>query len=267
MQKKYIQPPPYPIASVDNALRILQILRDQGSVRLTDIATDLGVAVSTAHRLMAMLVYRGFAVQEDSKRYAPSPVLGVGAVSSSWHREVRQVLQPALEALCALFDETANLMVRIGAHVRFLYSVEATAILRVGDRAGSVLPARSTSGGKALLSYQSHDYLGRLYLENVGLAAEHRLSPAEFQELLHELATVRAQGFAVNREESESGVGAIGLVVLEPAGRPIAAFSLSSPISRFDRLCSPDALAHLFQAQQEMTEALREAGLDKPDSR
>ncbi|GAA0995779.1 IclR family transcriptional regulator [Acrocarpospora macrocephala] len=264
MQKNYIQRPPYPIASVDNALRILQILRDQGSVRLTDIATDLGVAVSTAHRLMAMLVYRGFAIQEDSKRYAPSPVLGVGAVSSTWHREVRQVLQPALEALCARFDETSNLMVRVGAHVRFLYSVEATAILRVGDRAGSVLAARSTSGGKALLSFQSPDYLARLYLGNG--TAEHRLSPAEFSELLNELATVRARGYATNREESESGLGAIGLPVLDSAGRPLAAFSLATPISRFDRLLTPDSLAHLFEAQQDMTRALRDAGLEQPDS-
>ena len=57
--------PPYSIDSVDNALRILQTLRDSGQVRVSDVAAELGIARSTAHRLLAMLVYRDFAVQAD----------------------------------------------------------------------------------------------------------------------------------------------------------------------------------------------------------
>ena len=50
--------PPYPLQSVDNALRLAQLLQTEGSLRLTDAAARLNVAPSTAHRLLAMLVYR-----------------------------------------------------------------------------------------------------------------------------------------------------------------------------------------------------------------
>ena len=47
------------------------MLRDVGALRLKEAAEELAIAPSTAHRLFAMLVYRGFAVQ-DEKRLSPS---------------------------------------------------------------------------------------------------------------------------------------------------------------------------------------------------
>lgn len=266
MQKTFIQPPPYPIASVDNALRIIQMLRDQGDVRLTDLATELGIAVSTAHRLMAMLVYRGFAVQGDSKRYTAGPALGAKAVSTTWNREIRQVLRPILEQLCVSLEATTNLLVRMGAYVRFLQSVEATSTLRVGDRAGALLPARLTSGGKALLAHESTDYLARLYLSRASANARIGLRRGEFDALLAELRTVRRRGYAINREESEGGIGAIGFAILGPDSRPLAAVSVATVIVRLDLLLTAPRLAQLADARGEMQELLHAAALDSPDS-
>ena len=74
--QKAIQRPAYLLESVDNALRLLQMLRDVGAVRLNQAATELGIARSTAHRLLAMLVYRGFAVQDEKRTYHPGPAMG-----------------------------------------------------------------------------------------------------------------------------------------------------------------------------------------------
>ena len=54
-QKKPVQKrPTYSIEAVDNALQLLQLLRDGGTLRLKDAAAELGVAPSTAHRLLAI---------------------------------------------------------------------------------------------------------------------------------------------------------------------------------------------------------------------
>jgi hypothetical protein len=55
---KAIERPTYLLESVDNALKLLQMLRDVGALRLKDAAKELGIAPSTAHRLFAMLLYR-----------------------------------------------------------------------------------------------------------------------------------------------------------------------------------------------------------------
>jgi DNA-binding IclR family transcriptional regulator len=56
--------PQYPIASVDNALRLILLLGEHSEIRLTEASEYLGVASSTAHRLLAMLQYRGFVRQD-----------------------------------------------------------------------------------------------------------------------------------------------------------------------------------------------------------
>jgi IclR family transcriptional regulator, acetate operon repressor len=40
---------------VENALRLLRMLRDRPSIRVSEAAAELSVARSTAHRLLAML--------------------------------------------------------------------------------------------------------------------------------------------------------------------------------------------------------------------
>ena len=144
--------PTYSIEAVDNALQLLQLLRDVGSLRLKDAAAELGVAPSTAHRLLAMLVYRGFAVQDETRRYVPGPAMGAGPAGFSWTRQLRDISRPHMEVLCARTNETVNLMIRVGTKVRFLDTVESSNILRVGDRQGTLLPAHKASGGKAILA-------------------------------------------------------------------------------------------------------------------
>ena len=119
--------PAYSLQSVDNVLRLLQMLRDSGGVRLKDVAQELGIAPSTAHRLLSMLVYRGFAVQDDSRRYLAGPGLGVSVPESGSHSRLRALVQPYLELLSERTHETTNLMVRVGTTVRFLSSVEGAA--------------------------------------------------------------------------------------------------------------------------------------------
>src|SRR6201988_3819248 len=60
--------PAYPIASVNNALLLLLLFREQPRVRLTDACKYLGGAHSTAHRLLAMLAHHGFVQQEPVTR-------------------------------------------------------------------------------------------------------------------------------------------------------------------------------------------------------
>src|SRR5215218_3306850 len=115
--------PTYSIEAVDNALQLLQLLRDGGSLRLKDAASELGVAPSTAHRLLAMLVYRGFAVQDETRRYVPGPAMGAGPAGVSWTRPLREISRPHMELLSAQTSETVNLMIRVGTKVRFLDTV------------------------------------------------------------------------------------------------------------------------------------------------
>jgi IclR family acetate operon transcriptional repressor len=224
--------PPYAIESVDNALRILQIIRDSGQVRVSQVAAELGIARSTAHRLLAMLVYRDFALQSEDRAYCPGPALSAPPLRGEPAQRLRQVLAPHMEALRDQVAETINLMVRLGTQTRFLHTVESAQLLRVGDRQGTILPAWQTSGGKVLLAELSDGGLTALLRGPSGRPPD-GLTEAGRRALVAELRQVRDQGYAENIEESESGVCAVAICVRDPGGDPVAALSVSCPSVRY----------------------------------
>jgi DNA-binding IclR family transcriptional regulator len=225
--------PSYALASVDNALRLVQLLRDQGRLRVTDAAAELDVAPSTAHRLLGMLVYRGFAIQDDGRAYVPGPALSAAPAQLDWTRQLRDAALAHLELLANRTGETTNLMIRIGIQVRFLASVESAKVLRVGSRQGTVLPARQTSAGKAMLAALKPEKLAALYQGPSAALGDEPMPAAEFDRFTAELALIKRQGYALNKQESEDAVVACGGVVRNPAGDPAAGISVSMPAGRF----------------------------------
>lgn len=224
--------PPYAIESVDNALRLLQTLRDSGQVRVSDAAAELGIARSTAHRLLSMLVYRDFAIRTDDHVYLPGPALSALPLRGEPAQRLRQALRPHMEALRDRVEETVNLTVRLGAQTRFLDTVESSRALRVGDRQGTILPAWQTSGGKVLLAELPDPQLTAVLRGSAGRGPD-RLTNSERRALVSELRTVRERGYAENIEESESGLCAVGMCVRDSAGEAVAALSVAAPSVRY----------------------------------
>lgn len=218
--------PAYAIASVDSALLLASLLQQEGAMRVTDVAARLGVSVSTAHRLLGMLVYRDFAEQLPDRSYAAGPVLRRGPVQQASVTTLREVALPHLRRLVDAVGETANVMVLAGPDVRFVATVESGQVLRVGDRTGRTLPAHLSSGGKAVLAT----------LDEAALAALlEALDESARAQLLRELRTVRRRRFAVNDQGTETGLTAVGVAVPPAGGFTGAALSVAAPTARYSR--------------------------------
>jgi DNA-binding IclR family transcriptional regulator len=227
--------PQYPIESVDNALKVLLLLGKRSELRLTEVANYLGVATSTAHRLLAMLHYRGFIRQgERGKAYLPGSALTGVAFSILQRFDVRDTLRPFLERLNGELAETVHLGILDGTTVRFIDAIESPKAVRVASRLGQSMPAHCTSTGKSMLAELSTQDLHRLYPEEEleGLTAN---SIRRRSELDHDVETARRLGYAASNEESEEGVASAAVAF--PAARtpmPVA-FNVSFPVSRMNR--------------------------------
>jgi DNA-binding IclR family transcriptional regulator len=227
----YSPPPQYPIESVDNALRLIWLVAHRPSVRMTEAARHLGVASSTAHRLLAMLEFRGLVAQNPvSRSYEPGPALESIAFSALRRIEVRERARPVLEQLNAESAETVHLGRLEGSLVHFIDSIESPQAVRVGSRLGRSMPAHCTSTGKAMLALLTDEQLMGLYpAEQLELTTPHSIGTRS--ELLRALADVRRRGYARSREESEDGVASVALA-LGPDISPLMAVNISAPITR-----------------------------------
>lgn len=224
-------PPQYPIESVDNALKLILLLGEEHELRLTDAGALLGVATSTAHRLLAMLAWRGFVRQNPvTKAYGPGSALTTVAFSVLRRMDVPRLAQPILEDLSAALGETCHLGTLEGNHVRFLAVAEPDVAVRVVSRLGKTLPAHCTSTGKALLAELSDEQLFRLYPdEQLEIVTPNSIRSRD--ELVAELVRTRLDGYAVNRQESEDGVASVAVPVHVSSGLRLA-INASAPVQR-----------------------------------
>jgi DNA-binding IclR family transcriptional regulator len=228
-------PPQYPIESVDNALRILLLLGERSELRLTEVSEYLGVASSTAHRLLAMLQYRGFVRQEArSKAYRPGTALTGVAYAILQRFDVRETLRPFLERLHAELGETVHLGILDGSTVRFIDAMESPKAVRVGSRLGQSMAANCTSTGKAMLAELSTEDVRRMYPveELEGLTSNSIRSRTELE---LELEAIRRRGYATSNEESEESVSSVAVAF--PVGTsPVSlAINVSVPVIRMNR--------------------------------
>ncbi|MEV0362308.1 IclR family transcriptional regulator [Nocardia fusca] len=252
------------VGSLDRGLRLLQLLRDYGSLRVMDAAADLDISRSSAHRLLQTLAYRGFAVQDESHVYFPGPSLDAAPARLAWTKTFRALCQPHLEVLSRRSGESANLMVRVRDTVRFLGTVRAQSVYATNDRDGVVMPAHRASGGKALLATLPEEELRQLYRRS-GPGGNPGLDEDEFRSLTKSLAQVSARGFAVNFEETERGVAAVGVAINDRAGHAVGAVSLSSHAARFTGLVDRTFIPLLLDTRTQIEKDLMIIDLDIRD--
>lgn len=258
--------PTYSIGSIDNVLKTIHILRDFGSTRLSDVAKTLGVADSTAHRIMAMLIYHGFAVQDDHRRYWAGPAMYSPVISSERLRVVEELAQPSIDALVAELHETVSLCTRIGEHSRVLLSVAPKFSDHVPERTGNVLMAHVSAAGRALLALLPEEQVERLYQSRAAETRGSILSDHDYRILLSELEATRRRGYSRCVDAINTGISAIAVPVAPPNTPPVA-IVVSTPTPRLPALYrDPSRLRLLFKARDELTAALKSDNVLTEDS-
>jgi len=224
--------PAYRLSSVDHALELLLLFRSRPALRVSEVAEELGVARSTAHRLLTMLVCRQFAVQDPITRtYRPGPRLVEVGLAAVGALDLRTRMRPYLAEVARRTGETVSLLVLEGDTVHFIDSIESRRTVRVGSRFDARMPAHATSAGKAMLAALPVAELLAIYPAE-RLATVTSQTIATRTKLLGALDRVRETGFAVSLEEGETGLGAVGMAVLGAHGQPAAGLTAAGPVQR-----------------------------------
>lgn len=236
--------PTYRIASVDSALRLLWMFRAQSVWTVSEVADELGVARSTAHRLLAMLQHHGFVQQNAStKAYGQGRGLLEIGLAAIRDLKIREVARPDLEWLVREVGETAHLIVLQGTRTLIVDAVESPQALRVGGRIGGSAPPNCTSAGKALLAPMPRSRVAAL----LGPDPLEQLTPRSIgtlAELHRELELVRRLGYARNTGERESWTAAVSVAIATPGDVTPAAITINAPEVRMPE----ERIAELVEA-------------------
>lgn len=214
-----------------------------------EIATALGIPVSSLSYLLATLVERNYLVREG-RRYSPGP----GLAKLQMHAEAYSLSDraaPLVRTLRVQLNETSSFWVREGWEVEALVTESSQQALRYAVPTGNRMPMHPLASGKALLAALPDEALDRYFAET----ERERFTPSTVtaeKGLRKEIAQIRADGFAFTNEEFSLGIAGIGRVVTI-GGEAVGALSVAIPKARFD-----DAVKHRVMDLLERTAGLLE---------
>lgn len=247
------------IVSVERALDILLLLYyEGGELSYTDIITELNLAKSSGHRLLAILEKKNFVERDPkSERYRLGYKLYPIGLLAGEHRIFQDVVGPFAEALHQNCQEVVNVSVLDFDEVRGYTSVVAYKInnpahvVSINPIVGSSFEAHVSSVGKCLLAFNKDVDLS--FYKNKEFTPYTPNSITSFEALKKELDDVREKGYALDREEREIGLYCIGAPIFNAQGNAIAAISLSGPTSRMHNAEEQDKIDAVIEAAKNIS--------------
>ncbi len=232
-RKSVAEPSGGTVLALDRGLSILEALARLQSATLSDLALQVDMPASTAHRILGTLQQHGFAdFDSDIQEWA----VGVGAFRIGSAYLLRSNLIEAsikvMRPLMGKTGETANLGIAEKGNIVFVSQVETTNPIRAMFRQGTGSPMHASGIGKAMLADMPRKDI-RKQLEKYGQPSftPHTLTTPEA--LFSDLDTVSARGWALDNEERYIGMKCVAAAVYNAQGKAIAGLSVSGPASRF----------------------------------
>jgi len=222
--------------SLERGLAILCAFKpDRPALGVSELARELDLTRSTAHRYVATLATLGFLNQDDSTRkYRLGPrVLDLG-FSMLGSLGLREIATPHLRRLTDSTGHTSNLAIRDDTDVILVDRVRGRPgryhHLEFSLHAGSRIPSYCTATGKALLAFLPRPELDRL-LSRIDFVQRAPRTVTDKKTLLAELDHVRRTGVATNDEELESALRSIAAPIRSRSGEVVAAVNVAIPWS------------------------------------
>jgi IclR family KDG regulon transcriptional repressor len=218
--------------SLDKALIVLEAIAEEGKTGVNKLAQITGFPPATVHRILSVLVRRRY-VRKDpaTRKYLLS--LKCLELSSKLREKmgIIEVARPVMQELKDMTGETVNLVVFDSMEAVYVDQVTNTnSFLRMFTRVGSRASLYCSGVGKAFLAAQSDDVVLD-YFQNVEKICHTQNTIIDQERFIEELRLIRTQGYSVDQEEFENGVGCVAAVIYKPDGIE-GAISVSGPYSR-----------------------------------
>lgn len=216
------------IPVIDRMMDVLGHLEADGAAGIGAIVGASGIPRSTVYRILNTL--------EDHRVVQREAALGtyrLGPRLLSLARQVAAevgpaalgvVARPHLERLVAATGECSKLSIVDAGETLVVEAVQSTHDYAIAVRVGRRLPLHAGAAGKVLLAWLPDAERASLLAGTLGGFTA--LTTTDPRRLADELATIRREGWAVDRGEHTTSIHAVAAPVLDHAGRAVAAVSI-----------------------------------------
>ena len=226
-------PPRHGDGTIGKALDVLDLVAGlERPVRFSELLALSHHPKATLYRLIQTLTNLGMLRYDvDRQTYAPGLRL-VRLAHAAWRQSsLAPIARPYIDALSKAVGETVHLAQLDGGQVLYVDKRNAAEPLEMFSQAGKIGPGYCTGVGKAMLAFLPDDDRAQALAQQAYFAhTEHTHTDAGTLE--SELAEVRRNQIAYDREEHEPGIICIAVPILSETCRALGALSITTSIAR-----------------------------------
>lgn len=220
------------IQVIDRCASLLDAIgQNKEPASLKILSADTGLHPSTAYRILGALMEAGFVEKNVGGHYLLGKKLVRLAAKVRHNVDIREQALDIMEALRDAIGETVNLTVREGDEVIYIERVTPNRMMRVEQVIGSRAPLHVTAVGKLMLAELGDRFI-HAYVDRTKLKPYTPQTISTEEQLLTIVQQASHDGFALDNEEAEKGVGCIGVLIYDSSRQVVAGLSISAPIER-----------------------------------
>jgi DNA-binding IclR family transcriptional regulator len=215
------------LKSLASALELLDCFVTDEELGVSEAARRLGVAKSTAHRILTTLSAGKLVEQNPAtgKYRLGLHLFELGHLALQ-RTELRRRSVTLLEELRELSGWTVHLSIAQGPDTLYLERLPTLRGMQAFDEYRRRWPLHATSSGKAICAFDPVAASARIA---AGFPVYTDKTIRDEKQFLAELAAVRKQRYAASHEELMHRLASVAAPVLAPDGHAIAAISVAGP--------------------------------------
>lgn len=239
------------LQTISRSIQLLRCFDEEPELGISELAQRLGIAKSTVYGIVSTLEIHNFLEQDRrTGRYRlGTEIFRLGTKVKS---DLLNIAKPYMEKLVADYSETVHLVVPDQCSILYIHKIESPHSMRICSRVGERLPLYCTAVGKMILAQMDEEERADVF----SATSFHPFTPNTIQDksvLMQELAKIRADGFAVDREELEMGLTCVAAPVFDGNGKPGAAISVAGPTVRMTDRAIEKIAQGLLDATREIS--------------
>jgi len=223
------------LQTLERGLKILSYFRvGKTEWGITELSKELSLSKSIVHRLVSTLEQEGFLEQNPiTNRYRLGLKLFELGTLAVMDLDVRHFAFPVMQELAEKTGETVNLTV-----VNYqtfegvcIATVDSPQSVKFTTRVGTSLPLHWGASHKILLAFLTNQEIHKV-IETKGLPQMTENTITDEEKLWHEINKIRANGYAISREEVDIGAAAVAAPIFDREGKIAAGLTVVGPLYR-----------------------------------
>jgi DNA-binding IclR family transcriptional regulator len=227
--------------SVHRAIRLLRRVAESNEqgIRLSQIAKKMDLPVTTAHRILNVLVSEGFLEYDPISKCYHIGIELYSLGSKAQRFALREKYRSCLENVARETLDSVYLVIRSSLDALCIDDIEGKSTIRImAYNLGSRRPLGIGAGSLALLAFSPDDEIESILKANeLRYQQNNKMTVSKVRGLIKQ---TRKLGYAFNEGHFMKGINAVGVPVYNDQGDVVAAISVGSISERIDRVRSKE---------------------------